>query len=160
MFERQFNSHAIESLKLFNEKLKPDILKGVVFSAIRGDYIDFYYKGGRLFTFRNAFSTHKKYASVIKSKKDYISESDLHQDVQLIHNFIDGYEQIKENCSLYAGEEAKGVSDVYHKFSFVRQEAEIVVMDIEVSFEAQLEDKKQNRIDLLLFNKKTQQLRF
>jgi len=63
--------------KLFTEKLLPDIEKGTVFPAIRRDYVDFYHKGGNLFSFRKGFSTHKKYASIIKSKSDYISELDL-----------------------------------------------------------------------------------
>lgn len=163
MFARDLSQQTIDSLlsnKLFRDKLEPDIQKGVVFPAIRKGYIDFYHKGGRLFNYQKEFSTHKKYASVIKYDNDYISESDFPQKIQLIQDFAEGYSQIKENCGLYLGEEANGVSSVYHKHSFVKKDNDIVVLDIEVSFKSQNEDKKQDRIDLLLFNKKTQKLRF
>ncbi len=158
MFQRYIDKKVVAALsagKLFCEKLMPDILNGVVFPAVRGGYIDFYHKGGRLFTFNKEFSTHKKYTSVIKSDKDYVSESDFPQKIQLIGDFGDGYKQIKENCSLYAGDEAKGVSSIYHKYSFAKKDDDVVVLDIEVSFDSQSQDKKQDRIDILLLNKKT-----
>lgn len=163
LFQRDINPKVIKSLSassLFSEKLRSDILNEVVFPAIRGGDISFYHKGGRLFNFKKEFSTNKKYASVIKSDHDYISDSDFPQNIQLIQDFTDGYTQIKENCSLYAGDEAKGVSSLYHKHSFVKQKAEIVVLDIEVTFESQSEERSNDRIDILLFNKKTKKLRF
>ncbi len=163
MFQRYLDALTIQALtanSLFQEKLHPDILAGKVFCAIRGGYVDFYYRGGRLFHFQKEFSTHKKYASVIQSQSDYISESDFDRNIRLIRDFTEGYEQIKQNCSLYAGEEAEGVSKVYHTNSFVKQEQEIIVLDIEASFRATEEDRKQDRIDLLLFNQKTRRLRF
>lgn len=163
MFQRYLDALTIQSLtanKLFCEKLFPDILAEEVFCAIRGGYVDFYYRGGRLFHFLKDFSTHRKYASVIQSPGDYISESDFDRNIRLIQNFTEGYTQIKQNCSLYAGEEAKGVSAVYHANSFVKQEQDIVVLDIEASFRATEADRKQDRIDLLLFNKKNRRLRF
>jgi hypothetical protein len=163
MFQRFIDQRVIDALSasdLFREKLMPDILTGVVFPAVRVGYVDFYYKGGRLFEFKREFATHKKYTSVIKSDKDYISESDFPQKIQMIEDFADGYKQIKKNCSLYAGDESIGVSSVYHKHPFTMKDADIVVLDIEVSFKSQSENKKQERIDILLFNKKTRQLRF
>ncbi len=162
MFRRNLESANIESLlntKLFREKLNHDIIKGVVFPAIRNNYLDFYHKGGGLFSFDKDFSTHKKYAAVFKSKNDYISESELKQ-IEPIEDFSDGYEQIKQNCSLYSGIEAKGVSQIYHKFSFTQKNSEVVVLDIEISFKSKTEEKTQDRIDILLFNKKEQKLRF
>lgn len=163
MFKRYLDTQTIQSLtasRVFREQLYPDILAGTVFFAIRGGYVDFYYRGGRLFHFKKEFSTHKKYASVIQSPSDYISESDFDRNLRLIRDFTEGYVQIKENCSLYAGEEAKGISTVYHANSFVKQDQDIVVLDIEVSFRATEENRTQDRIDLLLFNKKSRQLRF
>ncbi|MBA7714053.1 hypothetical protein ES703_123067 [subsurface metagenome] len=52
MFKRNLSRITIDRLlgnKLFTDKLRPDIEKGSVFPAIRGDYLDFYYKGGNLF---------------------------------------------------------------------------------------------------------------
>lgn len=163
MFKRNLDPSVIERLrdsKLYTEKLKPDIDSGVVFPAVRGGYIDFYYKGGRLFTFQKQFSTHRKYASVIKAKGDYVSEADIQNRVKLITDFCDGYDQIKENCSLYSGVEAEGVSRLYHDYPFVKHNLSVVALDIEVSFEATSEGRTQDRIDLLLFNQETCQLRF
>lgn len=162
MFLRAFDTTGVSLLSenpLFRSKLMPDIMDGTVFPAIRGRYIDFYYKGGRLLKFRKEFCTHKKYASIIRSKGDYLTESDLQQNVELIRDFSEGYDSIKENCSLYQGVEAAGVSSVYHKYPYTQQ-LDIVVLDIEVSFEGIDDDRAQDRIDLLLFNKKTQTLRF
>jgi hypothetical protein len=163
VFRRDLNLDVIKRLRdsrLYTEKLKPDIDAGVVFPAIRDGYIDFYHNGGRLFTFKQNFSTHRKYASVIKSKNDYVSEADIAKRVKLITDFCDGYEEIKENCSLYSGVEAEGVSRLYHKYPFTKNDVPVVVLDIEVSFEARSKDRNQDRIDILLFNKDTQQLRF
>jgi hypothetical protein len=145
---------------LFQKELIPDIKSGAVFPAIRGWYIDFYHKGGKLFTYNKDFKTHKKYASVIKSPNDDISESDLKQKVKLISDFSEDYPSIKQNCSLYSGDEAKGVSRVYHKYSYTKKDSDVVVLDIEVSFKANEDYGTQDRIDILLFNKKTQKLRF
>lgn len=118
MFRRNLGSVTIDGLKgdeLFTEKLIPDIRKGTVFPAIRGGRVDFYHKGGKLFSYDKKFSTHKKYASAIESDSEYISESDLQQKVKVITKFSDGYEQIKENCFLLSGVEAEGVSRIYHR---------------------------------------------
>jgi len=163
MFKRNLDTITIQSLRgnrLFTDKLGPDIEAGAVFPAIRAGRIYFYHKGGKLFSYEKEFSTHKKYAAVIKSKGDYISELDLEENVEIIKSFFDGYERIRENCSLYSGVEAKGVSRVYHKYPFTNKDSNIVVLDIEISFEADSEERSQDRVDMLLLNKKTQQLRF
>ena len=163
MFQRTLDKKTIDALKkepLFKKRLLPDIERGRVFPAIRGGYIDFYHKGGRLFTFKKEFCTHKKYASVIRSKGDYLTESDLEHKIELICDFSDGYESIKENCSLYPGVEAEGVSALYHKYSYARNDSDVVVLDIEISFKSEDADKSQDRIDILLYNKKKKMLRF
>ena len=164
MFKRDLNKNTIVRLrcdKLFTERLELDIQKRIVFPAIRRGRVDFYQKGGKIFSYQNEFYTHKKYTAAIRSDKDYISESDLQQNkVEVITNFFDGYEQIKENCSLYPGVEAEGVSRIYHKYPFTNNDSGVVVLDIEISFEATSEERSQDRIDILLFNKKTQELRF
>lgn len=163
MFKRNLSNIKIKRLlenKLFTEKLRPDIKKGTVFPAIRRDYIDFYHKGGKLFSFTRKFVTHKKYASVIKAEKDYISELYLQQNVEIINNYSDGYVQIKENCSHYSGVEGEGISRIYHKYPFTKKDLDIVVLDIEIAFKAKSGGRAQDRIDILLFNKKTRKLRF
>ncbi|MDL1985893.1 MAG: type I restriction enzyme HsdR N-terminal domain-containing protein [Deltaproteobacteria bacterium] len=131
-----------------------------VFLAIRNNQIDFYHKGGRLFCFdRNGFKTHLKYASVITANgRDYLTESEL-SGYRLASDFETNYQRIKENCSNYSGIEASGVSDLYHKHSYLSS-SNVVVLDIEVSFESLDEQKKQDRIDILLYNKDSQTLQF
>lgn len=131
-----------------------------VFLAIRNNQIDLYHKGGRLFCFdRNGFKTHLKYASVITANgRDYLTESEL-SGYRLASDFETNYQRIKENCSNYSGIEASGVSDLYHKHSYLSS-SNVVVLDIEVSFESLDEQKKQDRIDILLYNKDSQTLQF
>lgn len=163
MFKRSFNEALIKQLlnsALYKYKISPDINEGVVFPGIRNERIDFYYKGGKLFTFdKDGFKTHIKYASVYKSKDDYISESKI-SSLERITSFVDGYARIKENCSLYAGVESSGVSCIYSNYSYVASKSEIVVLDIEVSLESLDTDKNQDRIDILLFDKSKKQLIF
>lgn len=163
MFRRHLGSATIDRLRrdrLFTEKLTPDIEIGTIFPAIRAGRVDFYHKGGKLFSYNTRFVTHKKYASAISSENDYISESDLQQKVKIITNFSEGYEQIKENCSLYSRDEAKGISCIYHRYPFTNKDSDIVVLDVEISFKGKSQGRSQDRIDILLFNKKTQQLGF
>lgn len=131
-----------------------------IFLAIRNNQVDLYHKGGRLFCFdRNGFKTHLKYASVITANgRDYLTESEL-SGYRLASNFETNYQRIKENCSNYSGVEALGVSDLYHKYSYLSNR-NVVVLDIEVSFESLDEQNKQDRMDILLYNKDSQTLQF
>jgi len=147
---------------LWLNKLKGDCIQQKVFMAIRNNKIGFYHRGSLLFSFdKDGYKTHIKYASVIKHKeKNYIAEKDL-SNCKIIPDFESDYTRIKENCSLYSGIEAASVSEIYHRHSFI-SDIEIVVLDIEVSFESFDEDtdKKQDRIDILLYNKTTKTLQF
>ena len=164
MFRRHLAGTTIDNLQrspLFAEKLKTDVQKGEVFPAVRGNRLDFYHKGGKLFFYtRGKFSTHKKYAAVVRSESSYVSESDLQGNIERLCSFSDPdmYHQIKENCSLHSGDEAEGVSRIYHKYPFTKNSSPVVVLDIEISFKG--EEKAQDRVDILLLNKKNRQLRF
>ena len=104
-------------------------------------------------------STHIKYAAVIQSKgKDYLTETELGAHIPP-PNFENIYERIKENCKQYSGVEATGVSEIYNKHSYLSDE-NIIVLDVEISFKSNNVNKKQDRIDLLLFNKETKTLQF
>lgn len=145
-------------------KLKADCIDQKLFFAIRENRIDLYHKGGRLFCFdKIEYKTHIKYASVITNDllddKDYLTESQL-SNYKLAIDFETNYGRIKENCSNYSGVEAKGVSDLYHKHSFLSEKDDVVVLDIEVSFESEEEGKKHDRIDIVLLNKLTKTLQF
>lgn len=165
MFERKLSDDLIKNLKnepLFNQKLLPDIKAGKVFHAIRKDETHFYYKGGRLLKYtKDGFKTNSKYASVIEIDKDLdISEKDIiEKKYKLIDSFSSGYERIKENCSMYANDEASGVSNLFSS-SFIASNNDIVLLDIEASLESLSEETAQDRIDLVLFNKRTQLLKF
>ncbi len=145
---------------LWTHEIKKDCEDQNVFLAIRNNQVDLYHKGGRLFCFdSNGFKTHLKYASVISAKgKDYLTESEL-AGYKLASDFKTNYSRIKENCSNYSGIEASGVSDLYHRHSYL-SDSNVVVLDIEVSFESFSESNKQDRIDILLYKKDIQTLQF
>ncbi len=145
---------------LWNEKIEPDCRNQKVFLAIRNNRIDLYHKGGRLFTYDGSeFKTHLKYASVISSNgKDYLTEAEL-SDYKLASDFESNYMRIKENCSNYSGIEALGVSEIYHKHSYL-SDSNVVVLDVEISFESLNKENTQDRIDILLFNKESKTLQF
>lgn len=145
---------------LWKNKLFYDCKSQDVFLAVRDNKICFYHKGGLLFSFdKNGYKTHIKYASVIEDKeKKYLTEDELNK-YKLSTDFESAYSRIKENCSKYSGKEAEGVSIIYKKHSYLSGE-DIVVLDIEVSFESFDEEKSQDRIDILLFDKSTQTLKF
>lgn len=160
-FMRGFkNASILTSDKLYTV-ISDDIKKGFVFPALRNGYVDFYYKGGRLFQFKNnEFKTHIKYASVIAHKDDqnYLTATELNNKKQLITDFTVGYKRIKENCALHSGVEAEGVARIYSRYSYAANainNSGIVVLDVEIAF-----DTGTDRIDLLLYNKTTKTLRF
>lgn len=186
MIKRNFSKNQIELLKkekLFTDFLLPDIQEKKshneknrdVFPAIRDGKIDFYHRGGKLFSYegKKGFTTHLKYASVLTGagKKDYVKESDL-PSLHSIKSFTDTqvYDRIKENCAVYAGIEAVAVSQVYNMFSFAKSKRSksIVVLDIEISFKQEDMDEpssdreriKRDRIDFVLMNIETQELKF
>jgi hypothetical protein len=195
-FKRFFSPNSIAKIKkdvFYLSKLQSDVkfinknkIQSNVFPAIREGSLDFYYKGGKLFGYDDSkgFKTHAKYAAVINTpNNDYIYDKDLCKH-KLISNFSNEYNRIKENCNLYSGIEAIGASLIYHKYSYTLLGSDIVVLDIEVSFQSlkeqkeeisseennvndivdiltdKLHNRKQDRIDLLLFNLKTKKLMF
>lgn len=177
-FDRQFSDEMLEKLKadpLFKNYLLPDItcLPAVkhaainrVFPAIREGRIDFYHRGGKLFSFgRRGFTTHMKYAASFKKdakKSTEITQEEL-RDLELIRDFESGYPDIKALCKLYAEREACGVSEIYGLFSFVTASPFFVVLDIEASFDARLRPEAENdqdRIDLVLFDVAAKSLLF
>lgn len=176
-FVRSFSESAVELLKqepLFRDRLYNDIITGsprrrqkehsFVFPAVRNGRIDFYWAGGKLYSYdtKSGFSTHHKYGSVLANNSDdYISESALiNGTVRLIDNFCEGYDRIKENCELYSGLEALGVSSLYERFSCTRSSTPpIVVLDIEASF-AKEDSREKDRIDMVCLDVKSGLIRF
>jgi hypothetical protein len=162
-FKRNFSINQINKLqaKPFYRVLQPEIISQLIFPAIRNNYIDFYFKGGRLFKYDDkGFQTHIKYAAVIeKDKNDYLTEEQL-EGYKFATDFSKNYKRIKENCANYAGIEACGVSEIYHRHSYVGRDKGIVVLDIEVSLKSLDPDNKQDRIDILLFNADEKKLKF
>ena len=154
-FSRNITDKLINDLKsqsLFLKHIKAD-LDNDVFPAIRKERMDFYHAGGKLFKFdKNGFETNIKFASVIDKSTGYINEDDL-KSLSLIPNFEKGYPRIKENCSKYSGPEDKCISELYSSYSYLNKDTNIVVLDIEVSFESVDPYKNQDRIDILLYDK-------
>ena len=145
---------------LWSTKIEQDCKNQNVFLAIRDNRFDLYHNGGKLFCYDSSgFKTHLKYASVITaSGKDYLTESEL-STYRLASDFETNYQRIKENCSNYSGIEASGVSDIYHKHSYLSN-SNVLVLDIEISFESLDEKNNQDRIDILLYNKNSTTLQF
>lgn len=177
-FERNFSPDQIKALKkegLFSNYLRDDITKAkkTVFPAIRNGRIDFYHRGGKLFSYKQGtgFTTHPKYASVLQrdEKRGDVTEKQM-VTAETATSFSAIYKRIKENCFHYSQGEALAVSQIYSRFSPLKLQLAhpVVVLDIEVSFKASedaqpVADRKrsqQDRIDLLLFNTKTKTLRF
>ena len=177
--KRQLKKEIIDKLtksNLWINKIENDCRNQKVFMAIRNDKIGFYHKGGLLFSFEdiNGFKTHIKYAAVIEPNgKSYLSETELN-NFNLSTDFERNYQRIQENCSKYSGIEASGVSEIYHKYSYF-SDNDVVVLDIEVSFKSNdllvndelindelinMKTTKQDRIDILLFQKSTKTLKF
>jgi len=151
--------------KLFKDKLFNDIKKGSVFAALRNNRIDFYFKGGKLFSFNsNGLSTHIKYATTPEDDiGNYVTESKFSEKCgNSIKSFVSDYNKIKTNCELYSkGSEAACVSYLYNKYSFASSATDIVVLDIEISLEAdEDESRNQDRIDILLYSKSDRALKF
>ena len=164
-FERKFEKSRIDKLQnndLWKNHLKEDCKIQNIFLAVRNNDIGFYHKGGKLFGFEaNEYKAHIKYAAVIdNTDKYYLTENEI-KTKKLISNFSENYTRIKKNCEIYSGVEAQGVSEIYHKHSYLSNE-NIVVLDIEVSFEAldKTSGKTQDRIDILLYDVKKQTLKF
>lgn len=167
-FTRTIKASLLEKLKiepLFIKHLSNDIKKGIVFPAFRKNRIDFYFKGSKLFSYNGTFKTHRKFASVIKTKtkNDYIKETDLY-NASVIDDFSDGYSRIKENAKIYAGIESTYVAGIYHNSSYAsKHNNDIVVLDIEASFdgdESGDSSNRKDRIDLVLFDKRNSKLYF
>jgi len=158
-FERHDKKDLIPKLQkepFWQKHLKDDCENGEVFFAIRNDRLDFYHNGGRLFSYTDkGFTTHVKYAAVIvpTEDKNYLTEEEL-RERKLISEFASNLKRIKKNCALYSDNEAKGVSKIYQRHSYLFSEA-IVILDIEVAFES-----NKDRIDILLFDTKSTTLRF
>jgi len=157
--ERSIEDKLTES-SLWSDKIEQDCKNQNVFLAVRDNRLDFYHNGGKLFRYDSSgFKTHLKYASVITpSGKNYLTESEL-SVYRLATDFETNYQRIKENCSNYSGIEASGVSYLYHKHSYL-SESNVVVLDIEISFESLNEENNQDRIDILLYNKASKTLQF
>ena len=164
VFKRHVSSNLTSNLikePLYQNHLLPDILKGDVFLAIRNERIDFYHKGGKLFAYdvQGGFHTHIKYAAVIENPMNaYLTENEL-KNCKIISDFSTHYDRIKENCSMYSGDEASGVSNLYKNYSYLTNSNK-VVLDIEISFKSDDPNKAQDRIDILIYDKIKRQLKF
>ena len=145
--------------RLWSNKIEQDCKNQNVFLAIRDNRFDLYHKGGKLFSYdKSGFKTHLKYASVITASENYLTESEL-SAYKLASDFETNYKRIKENCSNYSGLEASGVSGLYHKHSYLSN-SNVLVLDIEISFESLNEKNNQDRIDILLYNRDSKTLQF
>lgn len=169
-FQRGVESKHLDKLKrseLFRDKLFPDILNREVFPAIRWKKMHFYHRGGRLFEFdRHGYLTNAKYATGFEGEQEAQVRENKLAELPPIPSFVEGYERIKELCKQYAAHEDVRISELYQWLPFIRggeSNVDVVVLDIEASFDARHRDdptKKQDRVDLVLYNLSTSQLMF
>lgn len=147
---------------LFEMSLAPDIARGIVFPAIRGRKVDFYCNGQKLFSFTgDTFQSNVAYLAAFEQRpKGEITEEKF-RSMKVCQSFRDGYSQIKANISLYEQPESGGVFKLCKKFSGFKtgDSPAISVLDIELSLESQNTDRSQDRIDLVLFNLSSKQIR-
>lgn len=164
-FTRRLRPKDLSLLKrssLFSRKLRGD---KKVFPAIRKDRVDFYYGGGKLFSYeRTQFRTHIKYASVIRGAKgSYVTEAQLRACTP-VTRFEESYEDIKSNCSKLSGQERHELSKLHAAHSLVREprKSSIVVLDIEAAFSpaSREEDDGLDMIDLVLLDTVSREIRF
>jgi hypothetical protein len=167
-FTRDIDQVLLNKLKsdtVFRCKLLEDIAKRNVFVALRNNRMDFYFRGGKLFSFgEKGLSTHIKYATTPEDNtKNYVTEADFSEICKgLTKSFKKDYDKIKDNCGLYSkGSEATGVSYLWEKGSFVNASEDIIVLDIEISLKS-AEDigRNQDRIDVLLYSNRGKALKF
>ncbi len=160
IMQRKLSSQLMDALKqhpLWVNKIKND---KEVFLTIRDERVDFYHKGGLLFSFdKGGFKTHIKYALVPTEKEqEYVTEKALSQ-YKSVSEFEPVYERIKKNCAKFSGVESSGISRLYHSHSYL-SDSNVVVLDIEISFRSSVTENKHDRIDILLFDKESQTLKF
>lgn len=162
--------------ELWNEHLKPDCDAASCFVSFRRDEIGFYYYNKLFgFTVGDSFSTHRKYAAIIKSKGDYVTQAEL-ANVKLVTDFCKSYNDIKNVVKTYSKNEATCRTPLIQKFAYSNPKVseiyraanakrraddkfdEIVVLDVEFGYLG-LEGDKFN-IDLTLYNRDTDEIRF
>jgi hypothetical protein len=158
-FARSVKEDLIKELyktSLWKEKLKLECKSGEVFVALRKDYVAFYYKGGRFLTFDGSdYATNIKYAPVTIAKGTEIKEKQLGEAV-IVKSFLEGYDRLKESASKFADEQKKGQAILWHACSPVSKEPS-VILDIEIGLK---DESGKEAIDVLLYNKSKQILRF
>ena len=142
-------------------RIKKECESGDIFLSPRqGERITIYYKGGRFLQYdKDGFSITEKYFSLNKTIKD--NDNKITVDKIVNFNFTkkyfeEYYEGIKEKCALYnKNSEAHGVS-CFYKYNYLTNN-DIVLLDIEYSNET-VSGEKSDRIDIVLYNKKSQTL--
>ena len=147
---------------LFENCLAPDIALGKVFPAIRGRKVDFYCKGQKLFSFTgDTFQSNVAYLAAFEQRpKGEVTEEQF-RSMKVCQSFRNGYSQIKANISLYEQPESGSVFRLCRKFSsFKAGDPPVIgVLDIELSLAAQDSSRSQDRIDLVLLDQASKQIR-
>ena len=152
----------LQQTPLFNDRLLPDIRKGKVFVAIRKSKIDFYHVGRKLFSFDDrGFRSNIAYLDAYKNKPNGEVSESAFKDLELCDSFYEGYPQIQKNTKLHIGRESEQVSEIWKRHSCCRNGADpFIVLDIELSLKAQDEGRTADQIDLILFDRDSQEIRF
>jgi hypothetical protein len=147
----------------FKHCLLPDIVKGNVFPAIRGQKVDFYLNGRKVCSFNGAaFQANIAYLAAFQDRPNGEVTEQAFRQLTVCDSFEDGYQQIKNNIRLFEEPESGGVFKLCKSYSCFSEKfsGPIGVLDIELSLAAHEEEQKQDRIDLVLFHLEKRELRF
>jgi len=140
-FKRFFTKEMIatmEKTELFQKHLKPDVLKGEVFPAIRRGEMHFYHKGGCLYKFIG------KDLKFEKRHKNY------HKYSKGTEGMTCDYEIAKKQCEnrYFTGE--RQLMDKLNRHTFSSERTKIVVLDVEVCLHCKTYGDR--KCDLVLLN--------
>jgi len=91
---------------LYEDHLLKDMKQGEVFMAFRSRSVDFYHAGSKLFGYDSSFRTHRHFIP-LPVDKDYVTQIEAASPIQGVDYSVQ-YEEIKERCLLYAGDEGGG----------------------------------------------------
>lgn len=151
----------LKGTSLFKDYLAKDIRSGKVFPAIRGGKIDFYHFGRKLFSFNGReFRTNVAYLVGFQDRPNGEVSEKAFKKLKLCSSFENGYPQIKDNTKRYSDPESKQVADLWNNHSCCLNELRrFSVLDIELSLTATVSDRSSDRIDLILFDSESKEIR-
>lgn len=185
-FIRRFDYPKVEAMKktkLWRDCLYPDIMKGIVFPAIRDNEMYFYFSGGCMIRYTdNSFKFNPGYfkleyrsEEVKKAWQKFVFPDNLLINkilsIESICKEIEGFdfcEQYKNIKDLMKQkfqdtkndetlEKERKYLEKLYPYTYGEENSDVIVIDIEIrgNFETKVEKAKSAKCDLMLYNTKT-----